>query len=94
MHTELTDAWLHLENASVSLTAALDEASAVEALIIVRANRPAEGGQVQRPVRAPEEQEQMMQDDRQGLTMRFQQRRMPAGRWTAIRRTAALPRGS
>jgi len=35
MHTELTDTWLHLENASVSLTAALDEASAVEALIIV-----------------------------------------------------------
>ena len=35
MHTELTDAWLHLENASVSLTAALDEASAVEALILV-----------------------------------------------------------
>lgn len=35
MHTELTDAWLHLENASVSLTAALGEASAVEALILV-----------------------------------------------------------
>ena len=35
MHTELTDAWLHLENASVSLTAALGEASTVEALILV-----------------------------------------------------------
>ena len=35
MHAELTDTWMHLENASVSLTAALDEASAVEALIIV-----------------------------------------------------------
>lgn len=35
MHTELTDAWLRVENASVSLTAALEEATALEALIIV-----------------------------------------------------------
>lgn len=35
MQTELTDAWLHLENASVALTAALSDASAVEALILV-----------------------------------------------------------
>ena len=35
MHTELTDAWLRVENASVSLTAALAEATALEALVIV-----------------------------------------------------------
>lgn len=35
MHTDLTHAWRHLANASVSLTAALEAATALEALILV-----------------------------------------------------------